>query len=266
MYGFTPLDGVEGATGGSELESNPVKGGYEKYEPSFTYGEFDAGSPESMLNYSSGTNDTDMPSYASLQQVQHNHSYPLQSGQEPRESSSVKKEIENKKTKLTFTRDVRKAKEMKIPITVDDIVHLPVEEFNQLLQKYSLTESQLQLIRDIRRRGKNKVAAQNCRKRKIEVIDTLDTQVLNLRKQKNSLIKERQKIHKELKDLKNKFGHLYDEVFRSLRDESGRPYSPDEYSLQHMPDGNVILVPKNNTATKDHQEKTRKKRRHPRDD
>ena len=38
-----------------------------------------------------------------------------------------------------------------------DIVNLPMDEFNDLLGKHDFTEDQLNLCRDIRRRGKNKV-------------------------------------------------------------------------------------------------------------
>ena len=54
-----------------------------------------------------------------------------------------------------------------------DIVNPPMDEFNDMLSKEDLTEEQLNICRDIRRRGKNKVAAQNCRKRKLEQIDEL---------------------------------------------------------------------------------------------
>ena len=40
---------------------------------------------------------------------------------------------------------------------LQDIVNLPMDEFNDLLSKRELTEEQLNLCRDIRRRGKNKV-------------------------------------------------------------------------------------------------------------
>ena len=42
-------------------------------------------------------------------------------------------------------------------IMFQDIVNLPMDEFNDLLSKRELTEEQLNLCRDIRRRGKNKV-------------------------------------------------------------------------------------------------------------
>ena len=42
-------------------------------------------------------------------------------------------------------------------MSIQDIVNLPMDEFNDLLSKRELTEEQLNLCRDIRRRGKNKV-------------------------------------------------------------------------------------------------------------
>ena len=45
-----------------------------------------------------------------------------------------------------------------MPISVRDIIDLPMDEFNDLLSKHELTEEQLTLCRDIRRRGKNKVS------------------------------------------------------------------------------------------------------------
>lgn len=56
-----------------------------------------------------------------------------------------------------LTRDEKRARSLSIPIPVQDIINLPMDEFNERLSKYDLSESQLSLIRDIRRRGKNKV-------------------------------------------------------------------------------------------------------------
>lgn len=56
-----------------------------------------------------------------------------------------------------LTRDEKKARNLNIPISVYDIINLPMDEFNERLSKYDLSENQLSLIRDIRRRGKNKV-------------------------------------------------------------------------------------------------------------
>ena len=40
-----------------------------------------------------------------------------------------------------------------------DIVDPPMDEFNDMLSKEDLTEEQLNICRDIRRRGKNKVSS-----------------------------------------------------------------------------------------------------------
>ena len=56
-----------------------------------------------------------------------------------------------------FTRDERKALALGLPITVHEIINLPMDEFNDMLSKHDLSEDQLTLCRDIRRRGKNKV-------------------------------------------------------------------------------------------------------------
>merc|ERR1719334_2434869 len=74
-------------------------------------------------------------------------------------------------------KDEKIARDAGIHLNVKDIVNLPMDEFNDLLSKHELTEEQLNLCRDIRRRGKNKVAAQNCRKRKIDQIDELQERI-----------------------------------------------------------------------------------------
>jgi hypothetical protein len=87
--------------------------------------------------------------------------------------------------------------ELEIKLTLDQIIASPVEEFNEILQTHKFTDQQLQLIRDIRRRGKNKVAAQNCRKRKMDVIVNLEDNKETLREARDRLIAERHMIDKQ---------------------------------------------------------------------
>ena len=56
-----------------------------------------------------------------------------------------------------LSRDEKRARSLNIPISVFDIINLPMDEFNERISKYDLSDSQLSLIKDIRRRGKNKV-------------------------------------------------------------------------------------------------------------
>ena len=103
---------------------------------------------------------------------------------------------------------------------------------------------QIALMRDIRRRGKNKVAAQNCRKRKLDVLVNLEDEMTDMEKMRDKLAEERRLIDQQTRQAKEKYAALYDHIFRSLRDEHGRPYNPAEFSLQESSDGNVFLVRK----------------------
>ncbi|XP_067405285.1 nuclear factor erythroid 2-related factor 2 [Emydura macquarii macquarii] len=143
-----------------------------------------------------------------------------------------------------FTRDEQRAKALHIPFPVEKIINLPVDDFNEMMSKEQFNEAQLALIRDIRRRGKNKVAAQNCRKRKLENIVELEQDLGHLKNEKEKLLKEKGENDKSIHLMKKQFNALYLEVFSMLHDENGKPYSPSEYSLQQTKDGNIFLVPK----------------------
>ncbi|XP_067825455.1 endoplasmic reticulum membrane sensor NFE2L1b isoform X1 [Heptranchias perlo] len=187
-----------------------------------------------------------------LDQVNHNHTYNLPPGASasnqqyhpgPGKKSGIK-ETHSSRMDIHLGRDERRARTLKIPFSNDKIINLPVDEFNELLSKFHLTDAQLTLIRDIRRRGKNKLAAQNCRKRKLDTILNLDHDVDYLKKQKARLLKEKVEFVKSLRQMKQKLQELYQEVFDRLRDEEGRPYCPSQYSLQYANDGSVLVMPR----------------------
>ncbi|KAM4563269.1 transcription factor NF-E2 45 kDa subunit [Odontesthes bonariensis] len=142
-----------------------------------------------------------------------------------------------------ISRDERRAMALKIPFPIQNIINLPVDDFNELLTEHTLTDTQLALVRDIRRRGKNKVAAQNCRKRKLESVIHLERELNQLQAQREHLAHERLEFQRSLAFAKCRLSDLYAEVFSHLRDENGQPYAIDEYSLQQTPDGKIYLVP-----------------------
>ncbi|RVE40726.1 hypothetical protein evm_014623, partial [Chilo suppressalis] len=131
-----------------------------------------------------------------------------------------------------------------IPLEVHDIINLPMDEFNERLSKHDLSEAQLSLIRDIRRRGKNKVAAQNCRKRKLDQITSLADEVRTVRDRKQRTQRDHHTLLADRQRVKERFAALYRHVFQNLRDPEGRPLSSQQYSLQQAADGSVVLVPK----------------------
>ncbi|XP_042591569.1 endoplasmic reticulum membrane sensor NFE2L1b isoform X2 [Cyprinus carpio] len=195
-----------------------------------------------------------------LENVNHNHTYnqpPASSYSERSQlSASCSKKGRDKQMQQTklqppqdcvdrqSSRDERRARAMDIPFSNEKIINLPVEEFNELLAKHHLNEDQLALIRDIRRRGKNKMAAQNCRKRKLDTILKLEQGVQDLQREKAQLLKEKMEYGKCIRQTKQKVQSLSQELFAQLRDEEGRPYSASEYFLQYGPDG-VLLMPRN---------------------
>ncbi|XP_076855345.1 endoplasmic reticulum membrane sensor NFE2L1b isoform X2 [Brachyhypopomus gauderio] len=199
-----------------------------------------------------------------MENVNHNHTYnlPLASSY-PEESPLLGpcgkkgRDKQLQQTKLQAprdfidkqsSRDERRARAMKIPFSNEKIVNLPVEEFNELLSKHHLSEAQLSLIRDIRRRGKNKMAAQNCRKRKLDTIINLEQGVQDLRRDKARLLKEKMEFLRSIRQMKQKVQSLYQDVLSQLRDEEGRPYPAGEYSLQYGADGSVLIMPRSTAA------------------
>lgn len=141
-----------------------------------------------------------------------------------------------------WSRDQRRARTLKVPFSTDLIVNLPVEEFNDLLTNYQLSEDQVSLIRDIRRRGKNKIAAQNCRKRKLDVLVGLEDQVSHLRHHHSRLLREKQEALRKVQEMKRRLSTLYHDVFSRLRDQDGRPLDTAEYLLQFGPNDGVTVT------------------------
>ncbi|XP_076007766.1 endoplasmic reticulum membrane sensor NFE2L1b isoform X2 [Genypterus blacodes] len=210
-----------------------------------------------------------------LDSISHNHTYnlPLSSAFSEHPElpiSTGKKTVRDKQhSKLQpaqdlldkhSSRDERRARSMKIPFSNEKIINLPVEEFNELLAKHHLSEPQLALIRDIRRRGKNKMAAQNCRKRKLDTILNLEQGVHDLRRDKARLLKEKMEFIRSIRQMKQKMQSLYQEVFTQLRDEEGRPYPPSEYSLQYSADGSVLIMPRGMTTAEQNRKPEKKQK------
>ncbi|XP_030058022.1 nuclear factor erythroid 2-related factor 3 isoform X2 [Microcaecilia unicolor] len=196
--------------------------------------------------------DSDFCEEPQFEHVHHNHTYSLlpqqlKSGTEQCHLWSAEASKLNRCDRdadKIFSRDERRAKALRIPFSVEEIVGMPVDVFNSLLSKYYLTDVQISVIRDIRRRGKNKVAAQNCRKRKLDAILNLENDVCQLQAQKASLLKEKAQCNKSVSQMKQKLSDLYRSVFSQLRDEHGRPVNPSRYALRCHSDGRILIVPR----------------------
>ncbi|XP_027285421.1 nuclear factor erythroid 2-related factor 3 isoform X2 [Cricetulus griseus] len=201
------------------------------------------------------------------QQIFHDHTYHIQpDALEPKSESFTWSEKSKKISEChddperNLSRDEQRAKDLHIPFSVDEIVQMPVDSFNSMLSRHYLTDLQVSLIRDIRRRGKNKVAAQNCRKRKLNIILRLEDDICNLQTKKEALKSEQAQCHKAIGMMKQQLHDLYYNVFSRLRDDQGRPVNPNHYALQYSHDGTVLIVPKE-LVTSGHKKETPKGKR-----
>ncbi|NXS37788.1 NF2L3 factor, partial [Pomatostomus ruficeps] len=88
------------------------------------------------------------------------------------------------------------------------------------------------------------VAAQKCRKRKLNAILNLEEDVCNLQTQKESLKKEHSQCSKSINQMKQKLDNLYHDIFSRLRDDQGRPVNPCQYVIHCSSNGSVFIIPK----------------------
>ncbi|XP_038220353.1 segmentation protein cap'n'collar-like [Zerene cesonia] len=209
--------------------------------------------------------------------VRHNHTYsapPPPDQRQPIRDKRARRLTESSGSESGhLSRDEKRAKALGIPLEVHDIINLPMDEFNERLSKHDLSEAQLSLIRDIRRRGKNKVSYQliispymfpllghrpPMRVQAIiqhaEHFAALYRHVFQVSAHTRPHTRTHPHTHPHTRPhthtlaqrqrLKEHFAALYRHVFQNLRDGEGRPLSSAQYSLQQAADGNVVLVPK----------------------
>ncbi|XP_036371889.1 nuclear factor erythroid 2-related factor 3 [Megalops cyprinoides] len=225
---------------------------------------------EGAVGYSS---DTEPPACSMhlAEAVRHDHTYPAPPrsgagcGRGAAPLREVKKEAvseEEEEEEEELSRDEQRARALCIPVSVPEIVSMPVEDFLELLGGRGLTGAQVALLRDIRRRGKNKLAARNCRKRKLEVISELEEEVRRLGRQRDGLLRDHAHNAKALGVLTQRLDQLSRDVLSRLRDPQGRPLSPAQYSLHCGPDGQVSVLPRGRGPPQPRRDKRKKDKKH----
>ncbi|NWR54199.1 NFE2 factor, partial [Bucorvus abyssinicus] len=129
------------------------------------------------------------------------------------------------------SRDARRALALTLPLAPEALVNLPVEDFNAALGRARLSAPELALARDIRRRGKNKMAAQKCRRRKLEAIARLQAELGRLGRERERLLRARGQAERALGALRRDLARVSAQVLGALRDGDGTPLPPESLGL-----------------------------------
>ncbi|KAK3519783.1 hypothetical protein QTP70_004304 [Hemibagrus guttatus] len=176
-----------------------------------------------------------------LEHIVHDHTYnqPQYTNQRKPPKEYSEEPLEYQLEEDLQTKDEKRARAMRIPFSTDYIINLPVEEFSELLNKHRLSEAQLTLIRDIRRRGKNKVAAQNCRRRKLDILQDLEHSVDGLRRHRARLLREKSDVLRSVREMKQRLNDLYQEVRSRLGEVERIPCSAMDFTMQPGKDNHV---------------------------
>ncbi|XP_061824967.1 transcription regulator protein BACH2-like [Nerophis lumbriciformis] len=115
--------------------------------------------------------------------------------------------------------------EVKLPFPVDQITNLPRNDFQVLIKMHKLTSEQLEFIHDIRRRSKNRIAAQRCRKRKLDCIQNLECEIRKLVCEKEKLLSERNQLKVCMSELWQNLSFLSQQVCRDVQGGHSPPMS-----------------------------------------
>ncbi|XP_051521049.1 transcription regulator protein BACH1-like isoform X2 [Myxocyprinus asiaticus] len=91
--------------------------------------------------------------------------------------------------------------EVDLPFPVEQISSISRRAFLQMLKEQRLTPEQLEFVQDVRRRCKNRVAAQRCRKRKLDCIYRLEGDIKRLRSEKEKLLQDRNQLKLSMEEM-----------------------------------------------------------------
>ena len=82
--------------------------------------------------------------------------------------------------------------------STEELVRIPYQEFKTLIRTLKLDTATIRKAKEVRKRGKNKVAAKNCRQRKIDSVYSLNGEITHLRQQLKSIAYQKDSLIREV--------------------------------------------------------------------
>jgi flagellar capping protein FliD len=130
------------------------------------------------------------------------------------------------------------------PITRDKLIIMAVEDFNSLLDEANLTEIEIAFMKEWRRRGKNKMAAQIARKRKREELSELEDDMGTLHHKRDQLQQNVVDLTNLIASFKRRVEMAETKVYHHYSMMHGSLVSKDTHSIHVTDDGKTMLIPR----------------------
>jgi hypothetical protein len=99
---------------------------------------------------------------------------------------------------------------------MSDLIDSPMDHFITMINITSLTKDQITFCKAVRRRGKNKVAAQKSRIHKVGLISNLEIEVKRARQHKQLLLAEHEQLYQLNHNWSLKLQQVEEQVLRRL--------------------------------------------------
>lgn len=131
---------------------------------------------------------------------------------------------------------------LSVTLERDKLLSMPADRFNHLLDRSGLSENDVAYMKEWRRKGKNKMAAQQARKRKREEVDEMAAEVNSLQEELAMLQEERRSLQVELEHYPRECRRLEHVILTNYHDQHDSSVTPDTHRIVLL-SGTVLVAP-----------------------
>lgn len=131
---------------------------------------------------------------------------------------------------------------LSVTLERDKLLEMPADRFNHLLDRSGLSENDMAYMKEWRRKGKNKMAAQLARKRKREEVDDMAAEVDSLKEELAMLKEEQRSLQVELEHYPRECRRLEHVILTNYRDHHDNSVTPDTHQIVLLSD-TVLIAP-----------------------